>query len=285
MGSEHNNSSERDTGDYETDIIDKDLYEDIEDEEMYELVQAARIEALKRDRERKEENKQKRPFPKWAFWLIAIALVMNVFTFMPQKISIPAIDFLMASSKLSKDPTIKTYKEAVVTIEAEDSKGTGFSISEDGLIVTNAHVIEGAEDITIGFPTEGLYTAEVIERIPSIDTAILQVDGEELPFLEVAQETNLQKDAHVYFIGNPLSFHGIANEGKLIDYTILSSWDEHVGMIQAPIYRGNSGSPIINEGGKVIGVVFATTSHDLHGKVGLFVPVDVIDTYYPIIND
>ncbi len=285
MPDEERSNDKEDKHDYAADVIDEDLYEEIDDEEMFELVQAARAEAWQRDQERKETNPLKRPFPRWAFWLIAIALIMNVFTFMPQKISIPAIDFLITSAKLSQDATIKTYKEAVVTIETGDSRGTGFSITSDGLILTNDHVIDGGQPITIGFPTKGLYTAEIVERFPMIDTAILRVKGDDFPFLDIASELQMESDEHVYFIGNPLSFHGIANEGEFIGYTNLSSWDEHVGMIRAPIYRGNSGSPIINKTGDVIGVVFATTKDDAYGKVGLFVPIDVIDSYYPIKSD
>lgn len=282
---EKRDSTTEEKDEHAADIIDEDLYEYIDDEEMLLLVQQARIDAWKRDREKKEALKSKRPFPKWTFWMIAIALVMNVFTFMPQKISIPAIDFLVASAKLSTDSTIQTYKEAVVTIETGDSRGTGFAISEDGMIITNHHVVEDHDTVDIGFPENGLFKAEVIERFPTIDTAILQVEGENLPYLNIASETNLQLGEHVYFIGNPLSFNGVANEGNLIGYTELSSWDEPVGMIEAPIYRGNSGSPIINEDGKVIGVVFATTKHEKHGKVGLFVPIDVIDTYFKVKSD
>ena len=45
-------------------------------------------------------------------------------------------------------------------------------------------------------------------------------------------------------------------------------------MMKAPVYRGNSGSPVLNKDGKVIGVIFATLDHDEHGRVGLFVPID-----------
>src|SRR5690625_2901082 len=78
----------------------------------------------------------------------------------------------------------------------------------------------------------------------------------------------------------PLRFQGIANEGTIIDDIQLSSWDEKVMMIEAPIYRGNSGSPIINKNGQVIGIVFATLNQEEHGKVGLFIPIDYYFTYH-----
>src|SRR5699024_9263154 len=77
-----------------------------------------------------------------------------------------------------------------------------------------------------------------------------------------------------YFIGNPLGFHGIANKGTIIDYTRLQNWDEDVIMMKAPVYRGSSGSPVINGDGEVIGVVFATTDRENYGKVGLFIPIN-----------
>src|SRR5699024_3235059 len=98
------------------DIIDDDLYEDFTDEEMYELVQEAREEALMREKERKAKKQQttKRPFPKWAFWLIALAMMFNIMALLPQTFSIPAIDFLITSAKLSTQSDIKAYKKAVV---------------------------------------------------------------------------------------------------------------------------------------------------------------------------
>lgn len=265
------------------DIIDEDLYEDIDDEEMYELVQEARREAFRRAREERLNSKRKPPFPKWAFWLIAFAMAFNIIALIPQTFSIPAIDFLITSAKLSTQEEIKTYKKAVVVIESTDSRGTGFSISEEGLIITNHHVIEGEETVTVAFPDEGLFQANVIESYPSIDLAILQTVVEDdvgnFPYLMLADEMDVNHEKHVYFIGNPLRFQGIVNEGMIIDYLKLQNWDEEVMMIQAPIYRGNSGSPIINETGEVIGVVFATLHHDEHGRVGLFVPIDYYYIY------
>jgi len=258
----------------EHDIIDEDLYEEMDDEELYELVQEERRKALERAKERKEEV-PKRPFPKWAFWLIAVVLLFNVFALLPQTFSIPAIDFLMTSARLSTNEDIQAYKKAVVTIETKDSKGTGFSITDTGTIITNYHVIEDDESVTVAFSDEGLYTAEVDQVYPEIDLAVLQVNsGHNLPYLTLAEEAEFEENEPIRFIGNPLRFNGIANEGTIIGYTPLSDWEEEVLMIEAPVYRGNSGSPIINQEGKVIGVIFATLDHDSYGRVGLFIPIE-----------
>lgn len=268
--------------DQQYDMIDEDLYEEFEDEELYELVMEAQREAIERTRLEKKNPRPKQKFPKWAFWLIAIAMAFNVFALLPQTLSIPAIDFLITSTKLSSQADIKDYKKSVVVIEADDSRGTGFSITSDGTILTNYHVIEGEETVTVGFPDDGLFTADVVHTYPSIDLAVLHVEGEDLPYLELAPETTFEREELVRFIGNPLRFQGIANEGTVIDYIKLSSWEKEVVMIKAPIYRGNSGSPIINKDGQVIGVVFATLDQEEHGRVGLFIPIDY---YYEILEE
>lgn len=256
------------------DITDEDLYEEIDEEELYELVEEERKKALAKAKERREQKKPKSIFPKWAFWLIAFALAFNVVALLPQTFSIPAIDFLITSTKLSAQEDIKEYKKAVVVIETEDSKGTGFAINEHGTILTNNHVVEGEEHVTVAFPENGLYDGEVVAVFPEVDLAVIETNGENLPHLTLAESTVFADDEEISFIGNPLRFNGIANEGTIIGYTQLSSWEEPVLMIEAPVYRGNSGSPIITKDGKVIGVIFATLDHDEHGKVGLFVPID-----------
>jgi S1-C subfamily serine protease len=259
--------------DKEKNIIDEDLYEELDEEELFELVEEERKKAIQRARERKEEP-VKSVFPRWLFWVIAFALVFNVIALLPQTFSIPAIEFLKTSARLSQDTAIQEYKEAVVVIETRDGRGTGFSIREDGTILTNHHVIEGEQYVTVAFPEHGLHKGEVVSVYPDVDLAVVETEGENLPFLSLADETTYTEGEEIRFIGNPLRFNGIANEGSIIGPTELSSWYQPVLMIEAPVYRGNSGSPIITESGEVIGVIFATLDHDVHGRVGLFVPID-----------
>ncbi|WP_026905623.1 S1 family peptidase [Paucisalibacillus globulus] len=262
------------------DIIDEDLYEEFDDEELYEIVEQARKDALIRATIENNTKKPKRPFPRWVFWLIAIAMILNVIAILPSTFSIPAIEFLKTSAKLSGNDEIQDYKKAVVVIETGESKGTGFAISSDGYILTNYHVIDEGTTISAAFPEEGLFHAEIIEEYPEIDLALLKTESDiELPYLNLAEQTIFNENERISFIGNPLAFNGIANQGTIIGYTQLKSWDEPVLMIEAPVYRGNSGSPIINKDGEVIGVIFATLKHDAHGKVGLFIPIDYFHNY------
>ncbi|WP_313893994.1 serine protease [Psychrobacillus sp.] len=248
--------------------------EDIDDEELQELVLEAQREALSKEGLEKTKHKPKHPSPKWLFWIMATVLFFNTFAVIFQIYSIPAIEFLKTSTRLSAQGDIASYKKSVVVITTEDSKGTGFSISSDGTILTNYHVVDGNDTVTVIFPDDGMFKANVVHTYPSVDLAVLEINEEKLPYLSLAEQTTFVENDPIYFIGNPLSFTGIANEGTIIDYTQLSDWEKPVVMTKAPVYRGNSGSPVLNRDGLVIGVVFATLEDDVYGKVGLFIPID-----------
>lgn len=251
--------------------------EELTDDELQELVLEAQREYWLERAQNKDKPVSQRRFPRWLFWLMATVLLLNTFAFVFEMFSIPAVEFLKTSSRLSAQEEIATYKKSVVSIETGDSKGTGFSISEEGTILTNYHVIEGNSQVTVSFPDDGRFVAKVTETYPSIDLAVLEADGEHLPYLELAGQPDYPKDEPITFIGNPLGFSGIANEGTILDYTQLKDWEEPVVMIQAPVYRGNSGSPVLDQDGKVIGVVFATLEHEDYGHVGLFVPIEALN--------
>lgn len=237
------------------------------------------IEALLLEPDAEEEDEEEPPIyeRKWLKrgigLLLALILVGNILAFWPQVYSMAAIQFLAKSAQLSQDETIQAYKEAVVVVRAGDSKGTGFNISDEGLIMTNYHVVEGTEHPVIHFADGRSYVSEWAAADEKLDLALLRIDGERLPALELAAETP-EPGTTFYVIGNPLFFYRIANEGKLLGWHPVISPSRV--MLAAPIYKGNSGSPVISKEGLVIGVVYATTDIQMEGirqTVGLAVPV------------
>ncbi|MGO4886852.1 S1C family serine protease [Anaerobacillus sp. MEB173] len=228
------------------------------------------------DEETKKRKKKRQKFIKITAIAIAFGLVFQVVGSLFNMFNLDAIAFLKTSYRLSQQEDISRYKEAVVTIQGERSKGTGFSITEDGLIVTNEHVIRDQERIAVNFPNGELFEGEVIESYTDVDLAFLKVSGKNLPTLPLSEHRGAV-DEDIYVIGNPLSFTQIANEGHILE----SSGEKAVTMISAPIYKGNSGSPVINKKGDVVGVVYAKRRVPGESSVGLAIPIEYVHDRLP----
>lgn len=226
-------------------------------------------------------KKKKKLQTKIIGWVLILVLLVNGLAIWPQVVNLPAIEFLAVSARLTQQEDIKQFKKSVVTIEWGGIKGTGFNIAPNGLIITNEHVVDHSNIVNVHFKANKSYVGEVVAKYPELDIAIIKINAENLPSLTLNyEETAWQTGEDVVFIGNPLSFTQIANEGVIIGETTLKNWEKPVMMIEAPIYRGNSGSPVINNEGEVIGVVFATIpnpSSESKGIVGVATPISQIE--------
>jgi serine protease Do len=227
------------------------------------------------EEEKKRRKKRKSFIVKIVGSLLALSLLISGIQIWFQLFNIPAINFLEASSRLSKNPEVVEYKKSIVTIESDGSKGTGFNIDPDGLIVTNAHVVDTANKVRVYFKSGGSYVGEVVSVHTGLDLALVDIDAENIPALPISYDEDWEQQIgdDIIFIGNPLAFTQIANEGTIANKVLVQDLDVPVMMIDAPIYKGNSGSPVINQKGEVVGVIFATiSSEERYRRVGVATP-------------
>jgi S1-C subfamily serine protease len=171
-----------------------------------------------------------------------------------------------------------------VSSELGPSGGSGFVLDEQGHIVTNQHVVEGAEDVSVRFASGVREEAEIVGEDPSTDVALIKVDASEgiLEPLTLGDSSSVGVGEPVIAIGNPLGI-GISVTTGIVsgvgrpikapnDYTI----DDAV-QTDAAINPGNSGGPLLDSRGTVIGVnaQIASESGGFEG-VGFAVPIDTV---------
>ena len=150
--------------------------------------------------------------------------------------------------------------------------GSGFIISEEGIIVTNNHVIEGADEITVILSDETEYTAELLGRDPKADIAVLKIDpnNKKLIGLDWGDSDAMRVGDWTIAIGNPLGLGGTVTAGIVSAISRDLGSGPYVKFLQtdASINRGNSGGPLFNLDGKVIGINTAIVSQT-GGSIGL----------------
>ena len=150
--------------------------------------------------------------------------------------------------------------------------GSGFVISEDGYIVTNNHVIEGADEVTIEFYEGFELQAEVVGTDPNTDIALLKVEpepGRSLRFVEFGDSEASRVGDWVMAMGNPLG-QGFSVSAGIVSArgrALRGTYDDYI-QTDAAINRGNSGGPLFNMDGHVIGVNTAILS-PTGGSIGI----------------
>src|SRR6056297_3463753 len=148
--------------------------------------------------------------------------------------------------------------------------GSGFVISEDGYIVTNNHVIEMADEITIEFFAGDVLPAEVVGTDPNTDIALLKVESDEpLPFVSFGDSDTARVGDWVVAMGNPLG-QGFSVSAGIVsarNRALSGTYDDYI-QTDAAINRGNSGGPLFNLDGDVIGVNTAILSPN-GGSIGI----------------
>ena len=145
--------------------------------------------------------------------------------------------------------------------EPAEGAGTGFVISPDGVIVTNNHVVAGAQSIDVVFGNDTTKPAQILGRDASADLAVIKVDGSGLQAATLGDSDRMRVGDDVVAIGNALALEG----GPSVTRGIVSAKDrtivaengirlENVIQTDTAINRGNSGGPLVNAAGEVVGI-------------------------------
>ncbi|MBD2102198.1 HhoA/HhoB/HtrA family serine endopeptidase [Leptolyngbya sp. FACHB-261] len=160
----------------------------------------------------------------------------------------------------------------------ERGLGSGFIVSADGRIITNAHVVSGADTVTVTLKDGRNFQGRVLGTDPLTDIAVIKINATELPVAPLGASSNLQPGQWAIAIGNPLGFNNTVTAGIISALGRSSGQvgvnDQRVDFIQtdAAINPGNSGGPLLNQDGQVVGVNTAI----IQGAQGLgfAIPID-----------
>ncbi|KAB8320803.1 trypsin-like serine protease [Tolypothrix campylonemoides VB511288] len=184
--------------------------------------------------------------------------------------------------QIFNDPFYRRFFGQQVPVQpqqrVERGVGSGFVINPNGQILTNAHVVNNADTVTVSFSDGRTVEGKVLGQDTVTDVAVVQVPGNNLPTVELAKSEQVQPGQWAIAIGNPLGLQETVTVGVVsaTDRSIsdIGLSDSRVGYIQtdAAINPGNSGGPLLNARGQVIGVNTAI----IQGAqgIGFAIPID-----------
>ena len=205
----------------------------------------------------------------------------------------PAVVRIDASRQISsnlpenlKHPLLKRFfgdegeekSLAPVPDKFERGTGSGFIIGADGRLITNAHVVDGAEKVQVTLKDGTSYEGKVLGTDSFTDVAVIKIDAKNLPTVNIGDAENLTPGEWAIAIGNPLGLDNTVTVGIISALGRSSSQvgvpDKRVRFIQtdAAINPGNSGGPLLNSAGEVIGINTAIRA-DAQG-LGFAIPIE-----------
>lgn len=210
------------------------------------------------------------------------------------KKAIPAVvSIIVYDYKPYESVNILTGKFEVNLVKRQMIKGTGFIISSDGYIITNRHVVDAASEedgeYQIILNSGKKYYAQLIAKDNANDLAVLKIFDKDLPFVELGESSKMELGMSVIAIGNALGLYensvtkGIVSglERSLVASDMSGNSESLTNVIQtdAKINQGNSGGPLVNLQGEVVGI---NTAIEAQGSaIGFAIP---IDDARPVIN-
>lgn len=191
----------------------------------------------------------------------------------------PALTEISGCEKLkltSNKEMLRTTKQTVVTIQGKEKFGSGVTISRNGYIVTNYHVIEGEKEIQVKLNSEMQFTATVVKSNRDYDLALLKIEGNNFLNMNFANSDSIDIGETVFAIGTPVEIQ----LGQTITKGIISGKREINGVellqTDATINHGNSGGPIVNEKGEIVGIATMKMIGEGIEGIGFCLPSNIV---------
>jgi S1-C subfamily serine protease len=186
------------------------------------------------------------------------------------------------------DPFLDPFGFGGPSVETQRALGSGFVVDKAGHIVTNYHVVQGAQKVDVSFSNNESLTAHIVGVDPSTDIAVLRVTARSraLTPLPLGNSDTVRVGDSVVAIGNPFGLDRTATAGIVSalqrQITAPNSYSiDHVIQTDAPINHGNSGGPLINADGRVIGVnsqIQTGGTSDGNVGIGFAIPINTVKT-------
>lgn len=158
--------------------------------------------------------------------------------------------------------------------------GSGFIVSKDGMIVTNAHVVEGSSRVDVVLAGGKTVTAKVLGADPRIEIAILRIPEDNLPTVAFGDSDKLEVGQQAIAVGNPFGFERTVTTGVVsaLNRVIPGGGASLRELIEtdADINPGNSGGPLMDSCGRVVGVNSAVVSSGAGGGLGFAIPINIV---------
>ncbi len=208
----------------------------------------------------------------------------------------PAVVAIRATSPVKGGPAAMYpgARDATGAATGDDvALGTGFLIEHRGtFVLTNDHIAGAAPELEVVLADGASARAKIIGRDPTLDVALLQIDVPRLPTLRLGESAELQVGEWVLALGNPFGDEVTATAGIVQATGRQTAASLHTGtavlyrsylQTDADIHRGNSGGPLIDSSGAVVGLAVATG--DRPGEVGFAVPIDRVEEILDALHD
>ncbi len=160
------------------------------------------------------------------------------------------------------------------------SQGSGFIVSSEGIILTNAHVVKGATEVTVKLTDRREYRAKVLGADPKTDVAVLKIEAKNLPVVTLGKVSDLKVGEWVLAIGSPFGFENTVTAGVVSAKGRSLPDDSAVSFIQTDVAvnPGNSGGPLFNTRGEVVGINSQIYSRSGgYQGVSFAIPIDLAD--------